>query len=472
MVIIRFSPIMRKIKIETMKKILIFLIFGGILAGCYPEFRNDFTYTTVAFSPVTGGLSTAGQLGRTVVKNEGLRLNIGVYLAGRLENKKDEWVKFVIDPTLLASTTYTLLPADYYTLSSPDKFVIHTGEFVGKLLITLDSVKFVNDPLALGYNYAIPIKLTETSADSILSTQYKQILVLKYINHYEGNYDQTATYETFDGGTVIHSGTIKNVIYQKTISLDSTLLDGMLYISAANAVKYCVRPDNTVYMKKMPVPVTVPVNLSTAANALSTDFIQSGRSLEAMRDLYDPINSQDKTTAHEAYGNWPSPNIERWVEYAWNNPVLLNKSEIYWWNDGPTGGMQPPTSNRLMYWNLTTLAWEEVPNHVGYGNLLNQYNVTTFDQIQTTKVRVYMINTTQSVGILEWKIWGNPAAVYPEQSKISDVAVEGTNLFDQATSTFNLNYRINYEGQTYYTIVNTKLVWRNRIRDGVNEWRR
>lgn len=468
MVIIRFSPFMRKIKIETMKKILIFLILGGMLAGCYPEFRNDFPYTTVAFSPVTGGLTTAGQLGRTVVKNEGLRLDIGVYLGGRLTNPQEEWVKFEIDPALLASTAYTLLPSDYYTLSSPDKFVIPAGQFVGKLRITLDSVRFVNSPLAVGYNYAIPLKLTETSADSILSTQFKQILVLKYINHYEGYYDQTATYQTFDGAAVIHSGTIKNVINQRTISLDSTLLDGMLYISAANAVKYCVRTDNTVYMKKMPVLASFPVNLSAAASTPTTDFMQSGRLIDAMRDGFEPTSSTDMS--HNAYGNWNSANIERWVEYSWNNPVLLNKSEIYWWTDG--GGMMPPTTNRLEYWNTTTLAWALVPNGVGFGAVLNQYNVTTFDQIQTTKIRVYMKHTSQSVGIIEWKIWGNFATVYPEQATISEVVSAGTNLFDQATSTYNLNYRINYLGQTYYTIVNTKLVWRNRIRDGVNEWRR
>jgi hypothetical protein len=83
-----------------------------------------------------------------------------------------------------------------------------------------------------------------------------------------------------------------------------------------------------------------------------------------------------------------------------------------------------------------------------------------------------MINTSQSCGILEWKVWGNMAAVTPEQSKISEVLPQGTCSFDQAASVYNLNYRINYEGETFYTIVDTKLTWRNRVRDGVNEWRR
>ena len=91
-----------------MKKIFAILIMAVILTGCYEEFRNDYPYTTVAFSTATGGLSTAGELGRTVVKDEGLKLDIGVYLAGVLENKKDRSVNFTIDPTLLAGKPYEI----------------------------------------------------------------------------------------------------------------------------------------------------------------------------------------------------------------------------------------------------------------------------------------------------------------------------------------------------------------------------
>jgi len=72
-----------------MKKIFAILIMAVILTGCYEEFRIDYPYTTVAFSTATGGLSTAGELGRTVVKDEGLKLDVGVYLAGVLENKEE-----------------------------------------------------------------------------------------------------------------------------------------------------------------------------------------------------------------------------------------------------------------------------------------------------------------------------------------------------------------------------------------------
>jgi len=98
-----------------------------ILTGCYEDFRIDYPYTTVAFSTATGGLSTAGELGRTVVKDEGLKLDVGVYLAGVLENKEERWVRFTIDPTLLAGTDYELMPANYYTLSNSNTMTIPPG---------------------------------------------------------------------------------------------------------------------------------------------------------------------------------------------------------------------------------------------------------------------------------------------------------------------------------------------------------
>jgi len=458
---------MKKRNYSDMKKIALALIMISLLVGCYDEFRIDYPFTSVAFSSVKGNSTEDGVLGRTVVKDEGLKLDIGVYLSGVLENKEERWVKFVIDPTLLVGTTYELMPADYYTLSHNNTFTIPKGSYIGRLTVTLDSTKFLGDAKSRGKIYAIPFRLTEASTDEILATQSTKILQLSYINHYEGFYDQTGTFETRDGATVINSGHIKNVIKHNTVELDSTLADGMIWIGANYAVKYGVRADNTVYMKKMPIAILPPANQAISAT-ITAPGVSSWENVNGIRDGYDPTSSSDKNGM--AYGNWPSSGIERYIEYAWASPYLLNKSEIYWWTDG--GGIQIPQTSRLEYWNLTTGAWELVPNHSGFGVLPNQYNVTTFDEILTTKIRVYIYHATSATGVLEWKIWGVMAAVTPEQAYISSVVPEGTCVFDRATSTYNLNYRINYIDETYYTIVNTKLVWRNRIRDGVNEWRR
>lgn len=463
---------MRKIKIETMKKILIFLILGAILSGCYPEFRNDYTYTTVAFSPVTGGLTTSGELGRSIVKDEGLKLDIGVYLAGVLENDKERWVKFSIDPTLLSGTSYTLLPADYYTLSNPNTFTIPAGSFIGRVTVKLDSVKFLNDKKAVGYNYAIPIRLTETSADSILSIQNTKIVVIKYINHFEGFYDNVGSFTTFDAaGTQLNAGTIKNVIDAYTVFGDTVLTNGVTNLTGLdNLMKVLVRPDKSVYFGKQPNQPKdlTPKNIAPLASLLSTDFVSSWEKLEAVRDGYNPTSSTDKTGG--AYGNWNSANIERYIQYDFPQAYKLSQSDVYWWTDN--GGILFPNYCILKYWDLATQTWLNVPNAVGLGVLGNQYNITTFDNIITTKIRMSFKNTVQSVGILEWKVWGVAVPVTLEQAPILNVVPQGTNTYDETTDTFTMNYKVTYEALTYYTVVSTTMKWRNRVRDKVNEWRR
>ncbi|MGC9471420.1 MAG: DUF1735 domain-containing protein [Bacteroidales bacterium] len=452
-----------------MKNTVIILILVGLFTvGCYEEFRNDYPYTTVAFSTATGGLTTQGQLGRTVVIGEGLELDFGVYLAGLLENDQEWWVDYMIDPSLLDGTPYDLMPEDYYTLSNESRITIPKGEYVGKVTVTLDSTSFVNDPRASGYNLALPIRLTDTNADSLHTTQSTKILVIKYINYYDGYYDQTGTYETVtDASELVNSGSIDNVIKMSTVMLDTVLANGMIYIGSDYEVKYAVNPDNTVYIEKTPVGALEIINLAMTAT-LSTDYVSPWESLEAIRDGYEPSSSTDKGPG--AYGNWWSGGQWRWVQYEWPDLYYISQSDVYWWTDG--GGIQIPTESYIEYWNTETEQWELVPNHSGFGVNPDMYNITTFDEVLTNKIRIHMRHDVESCGILEWKVWGYMAAVNPEQARISSVTPTGECIWDPETSTYHLEYRIDYEGMDYHTNVNTRLVWRNRIRDGVNEWRR
>jgi hypothetical protein len=143
---------------------------------------------------------------------------------------------------------------------------------------------------------------------------------------------------------------------------------------------------------------------------------------------------------------------------------------VFWWSDG--GGLLFPTDQRVEYLNMATNAWEVVTNAVGYGVEPDKFNVTRFDEVTTTSVRIYFINSSESVGISEWQVMGIGDPINPEERPIANVLPNGTSTWDAATSTMTLNYKVIYEDATYYTTASSKLVWRNRIRDGVNEWRR
>lgn len=167
-----------------MKKILLIpIVLMFLLSSCYDDYKIDYANTATYFalqSPL-----------RTLLVQDGkdeLSMEVGVVLAGVYENKKNEVVNFEIRPSMLAKyPTLTLLPADYYTISSPSQMDIPKGEILGKVTITLNE-KFINDPKAHLLNYALPLKITSTTVDSILAGKDSTIIAIKYQNKYYGAY--------------------------------------------------------------------------------------------------------------------------------------------------------------------------------------------------------------------------------------------------------------------------------------------
>lgn len=476
-----------------MKKALIFLVLMSIFTSCYDDYRLDNDTTTVAFANVTGGSNQKGVLWRTIVKDEGLSLDAGIYLAGVLENKKERSADYIIDPSLLNGTTYTLLPEDYYTLSDPKQFVIKPGEYVGKVKITLDSIKFLNDPMATKAHYALPIRLIKTSEDSILTSQSTQILVIKYMNRQEGFYENKGNFVTYSGvGATLNTGSIDNVLMSSTVSPYVVETNGSMHLVGPDyKMKLNVNSDNTVSLSYSPNlnPSNGPVNIALDATPVAPS-VSPWENVKGVNDGYTPSSSMDKNGI--AYGNWP--NAEKWnyVEYQFKGAYAINKSDVYWWTDN--GGILIPYNTYLQYWDLDTQQWKllsdnitvngvPIPsnqygsttgingNNPGPGTKENQFNVTTFASVATTKVRVYFI-AVESQGILEWRVWGVPAYVTLESHPIESITANGANTYDPATSTFTLNYKVKYIDKDYYTNVSATMKWRNRIRDGVNEWRR
>ncbi len=68
------------------------------------------------------------------------------------------------------------------------------------------------------------------------------------------------------------------------------------------------------------------------------------------------------------------------------------------------------------------------------------------------------------------KYFSNPQLTGP--NPVEMVTPTGENYYNRSANTFTLNYRVDYPNQDNYTNVSATLVWRNRVRDGVNEWRR
>ena len=477
-----------------MRNIILIPLFVGLLSGCYDEYRLDYPHSAVAFSNATGALGIPGVLSRSVVKGEGLKMDIGIYLSGILENNKERWAEFEIDESLLDGTDFELLPSSYYSLSNTSKFVIPAGNYIGRVTLELDSAAFLNDPKAVAFKYALPLRLTETSEDSILSTQSTQILTIKYINHYEGFYNNKGSFVTYDADNEeLNAGTFENLITANTAGLDTILINSLINgIGEDYMGKLTVNQDNSIHLNYVPKEEEEVVEGNVAlVSVASTSSVSPWELLDAIKDGQVPPNSATRSPGG-AYGNWPNYEIWNWVQYDFPQYYEISKSEVYWWSDG--GGILIPYNSYAEYWDPINEQWTLLPNPIvngasipasdygdktkysganpGFGVDADKFNVTTFTPVITDKIRLHFV-AVASQGIHEWQVTGKKSKLSGyEQEPIENITLIGENKYDSATSTYTLNYRVNYVNKTHYTNVSSTMIWRNRIRDGVNEWRR
>ena len=152
------------------------------------------------------------------------------------------------------------------------------------------------------------------------------------------------------------------------------------------------------------VGATAPATDSPAANlalvaATTTSYVSGHETINALNDGFTPENSNDKS--HGAYGNWPQHGLQ-WVQYEWTRPISTAKIAVYWFDDH--GGVRLPKACQLKYWDGTNLVSVTNPN--GLGLLENQFNVTTFSEVTTTRLRLeFDGNGDSSTGILEWRVY-------------------------------------------------------------------
>ena len=143
---------------------------------------------------------------------------------------------------------------------------------------------------------------------------------------------------------------------------------------------------------------TSGVNLAVMASPSSL-YTSGDRTVDALNDDFVPKNSRD--VSHRSYGNWPR-NGTQWVQYDWSQPISTKQVEIYWWDDHR--GVRLPKACRVRFWNGSDFVL--ATNVTGLGVAGDRFNVTTFDEVQTSKLRLEMDSDGSfSTGILEWRVY-------------------------------------------------------------------
>ena len=138
-------------------------------------------------------------------------------------------------------------------------------------------------------------------------------------------------------------------------------------------------------------------NLGMSATP-STSYVSPWETLAAINDGYTPSNSNDKSNG--AYGNWDNPNSLQWVQYDWTENKTITSVDAYWFDDN--GGVLTPTTAYLEFWNGTSwINLGSIPLVKNVFNTLGNFEVTT------KRLRISMKNTSQSTGILDWRVYGS-----------------------------------------------------------------
>lgn len=165
----------------------------------------------------------------------------------------------------------------------------------------------------------------------------------------------------------------------------------------------------------------VPVNLAKVAMP-SALYTSGDTKVIALNNGATPGTSADNVAG--MYGNWPKTDTQ-WVQYEWSQPVRTNRIEVYWWIDGQ--GVGAPKSCRLLYWNGAEFV--PVAHAQGLGVDGNSFNITTFDEVETSRLRLEIVSDgTLSTGLLQWRVMSSgavPAFAPSVAAGVDRVAVLG-----------------------------------------------
>ena len=234
-----------------MRKVLIPLVLIIGLAACenqeqvFPDYELQAVYFPIQLPIRTLSLGE-DRIDNTLDRE--YKFDIGVSIGGMYENKRDWTVDYVLDPTLTdsaysGSLRLIPLPESYYTMSPSNTVTIPSGSFNGLIRIELTD-QFFNDPLSLTGQYVVPLRITGTSADSVLSGKParpgevdRRVLAdwesgkapkdwvlygIKYVNAYHGTYLHRGRDILYAGGVPVDTVVFREMYVEKDMTIKLT----------------------------------------------------------------------------------------------------------------------------------------------------------------------------------------------------------------------------------------------------------
>ena len=128
--------------------------------------------------------------------------------------------------------------------------------------------------------------------------------------------------------------------------------------------------------------------------------------MEALNDGLTPTDSI-RFRPRTGTGQQGRPSAAQFVQYDWDQAVQTNKVDLFLWDYH--GVYALPQSYRISYWNGTEFVPVANPKGLGLENGSN--NATTFDPVETTKLRVEVDSAASfMMNVVEWAVYPAPGA--------------------------------------------------------------
>lgn len=125
-----------------------------------------------------------------------------------------------------------------------------------------------------------------------------------------------------------------------------------------------------------------------------------GDSVTAICDQVSPVNSNDQGIPRHTF--WPRKGTTEWYEYSFGKPMEVNGCEVYWFDDGATGGgCRLPASWRV----FVKVNGEWVSKAQVHGAKRDQFDSVWWNPTTTTGLRMEVkLQDEYSAGVLEWRV--------------------------------------------------------------------
>jgi hypothetical protein len=202
---------------------------------------------------------------RNIMVGEGLSLNVGITMAGVINNDRDRVVQYIIDPSLITESGKSILPSSYYKCENTSQMVVPKNSLKGYMHVELDSTLFLGDKKSLTGEYILPIRLVSSSDVDSISPD------LGFIRISISYYARQHGYYTYSGNIVkTKAGNVTSADY----SNQPSVTDSRRFLNTVGPDRFRVEADATnaadpatgVYTFLLDVPVNGGGNVTISAD--------------------------------------------------------------------------------------------------------------------------------------------------------------------------------------------------------------